>query len=359
MTERVSILKKYDNEIVLAGFVLLVGALLFYLTVKVGGCGSGASLRVHADFDAASGLVEGNAVTIAGVKVGTVAKIDLDYAGTTVRARIELDLYPKAQIRRDVRASIRSRSLLGEKYVALLPRSRSAPLLRTGDAITDTYTPLEIDQLLEKLSPIGDTIARLGAAAEPLVGEITKTVATLNRGLDAHGDETFGEVLGLLRDARSTVAEARALVASARPRIARIVRNADRLLASGDLDAMSKDARDVVASLRRDLPAMIARADRTLAALEKLTGAFPPDTGLEIARTIAHVSHATAQLDAMVSGTGLHRMTRDLARVLARLAAVDEALVREFLQVEGVTFHLFTGNAEARVKKLRASDSGR
>ncbi len=71
-----------------------------------------------------------------------------------------------AGLRSDLRARIRSRSLLGEPYLELVPSGGSAPLLRDGDRIDAAVSPVQIDQLvawlgrlLERIDP--DDAARL------------------------------------------------------------------------------------------------------------------------------------------------------------------------------------------------------
>ncbi|MBJ94377.1 MAG: hypothetical protein CMP23_07830 [Rickettsiales bacterium] len=142
--------------------VLLALAIFAWLSVGVGGLQLGPSLEVQAVFDDAAGLVPDSAVKVAGVRVGSVLtlKVEKDQAVATLR------LDPAAELRQDVRAEIRARSLLGEKYIALTPIGSQAPLLQSGDQIADTRPGIEIGKLVSQFGPLlanidPDDMARL------------------------------------------------------------------------------------------------------------------------------------------------------------------------------------------------------
>ena len=111
-----------SNEMKVGGLLLLALVVFAWLSIQIGAFqGFGETIRVHVTFNNASGLVVDSAVKIAGVEVGRVSSLVVDFDV----ARAELELQAEAGIRNDVVAQVRSRSLLGEKYVALTPDQRT------------------------------------------------------------------------------------------------------------------------------------------------------------------------------------------------------------------------------------------
>src|SRR5207244_6875451 len=76
--------------------------------------------RLVVPLDSADGLYPGSDVLIAGAKAGTVRDISLDGSQTLVTIALD-DAY--APVHADARLTVRPKSLLGEKYMALDPRS--------------------------------------------------------------------------------------------------------------------------------------------------------------------------------------------------------------------------------------------
>ena len=115
-----------DLEVVV-GLFLLVGIFaLAYLSVRLGRMqvvGTGG-YTLYADFPTVGGLKEGANVEIAGVRIGRVEVISLvDY-----RARVTLRIDSTVKLQDDTIASIKTKGLIGEKYLRCLlytsPRPR-------------------------------------------------------------------------------------------------------------------------------------------------------------------------------------------------------------------------------------------
>jgi len=137
-------------EITLGAFVLLTAAVIVILAVRLGGLGTEQRYRITAMFDDASGLVRDADVTIAGVKVGNVAELDVEGG----RAKITLALRQTTAVRANDIATIRLRSLLGDKYIEIEPGDANAPLLTDGGRLISTKGTVEIDRFLAQLQPL-------------------------------------------------------------------------------------------------------------------------------------------------------------------------------------------------------------
>ena len=100
------------NELLVGGLVLLAGLLFTWMAIQVGALKAlGNSITVTARFDDAAGLVPDAAVKVAGVKIGAVRSLAVDFDEAVVTLVLDAD----AGIRSDVKAQVRARSLLGEK----------------------------------------------------------------------------------------------------------------------------------------------------------------------------------------------------------------------------------------------------
>jgi phospholipid/cholesterol/gamma-HCH transport system substrate-binding protein len=136
------------TEIAVGVFVLIGILCLGYLAVRLGKLEvlGNQGYVVYADFASVAGLKPGDPIEIAGVKVGRVETLSL--AGD--RARLGFRMNADVKLQDDVIASIRSRGLIGDKFVLISPGS-SDKLIPSGGKIRETESPPDIIELLGKL----------------------------------------------------------------------------------------------------------------------------------------------------------------------------------------------------------------
>jgi phospholipid/cholesterol/gamma-HCH transport system substrate-binding protein len=140
-------MEKTKLELIVGVFVLVGIVCLGYLSIKLGKLEliSGDIYEVEAPFNSASGLKPGAAVEIAGVEVGRVKSILLknDQAVVRLAVRNEIKLYS------DTFASIKTRGIIGEKFLALSPGGGGDPL-QAGGTIRDTESGLDLEELVSQ-----------------------------------------------------------------------------------------------------------------------------------------------------------------------------------------------------------------
>jgi phospholipid/cholesterol/gamma-HCH transport system substrate-binding protein len=93
-------------------------------------------------------------VRIAGVNIGKVRKKELDPAGN--RTLITLEIEPKyAPIKRDARAILRQKTLLGETFLELTPGSMSSPNLPEGAILPNSQVvpTVQLDEIFNTFDP--------------------------------------------------------------------------------------------------------------------------------------------------------------------------------------------------------------
>jgi phospholipid/cholesterol/gamma-HCH transport system substrate-binding protein len=138
---------KSKLELVVGVFVLVGIVSLGYLSIKLGKLEiiGGDLFEVEALFNSASGLKPGATVEIAGVEVGRVKTISLKED----RAMVKLAVQNGTKLYSDTIASIKTRGIIGEKFLALSPGGGGDPL-KPGDTIRDTEAGLDLEELVSQ-----------------------------------------------------------------------------------------------------------------------------------------------------------------------------------------------------------------
>jgi phospholipid/cholesterol/gamma-HCH transport system substrate-binding protein len=140
-------MEKAKLELVVGLFVLVGIVCLGYLAVKLGKLElvGGDVYEVEAQFNTASGLKPGSTIEIAGVEVGRVRGIVLK----DDRAIVKLAVNNTVNLYTDTIASIKTRGIIGEKFLALSPGGGGDPL-KPGDTIRDTESGLDLEELVSQ-----------------------------------------------------------------------------------------------------------------------------------------------------------------------------------------------------------------
>jgi phospholipid/cholesterol/gamma-HCH transport system substrate-binding protein len=134
-------------EAAMGAIVLIIASyfLVFAYTSSKGGSYSGYPLV--AKFDRIDGLLVGNDARISGVKVGNITSIDID--PQTFLARVVFTIRKDLNLPIDTVAEIVSESLMGGKYIALVPGG-DKKILAPGEKITYTQSSVSFETLIGK-----------------------------------------------------------------------------------------------------------------------------------------------------------------------------------------------------------------
>jgi len=146
-------------EISVGAFVLAGALALTFLAVKVSGVNltqSSDTYLIKARFDDVAGLRARAKVSMAGVTIGRVARIEVDMAYGEAVVSLEINGEP-GRLSSDTGAQILTEGILGARYVSLLPGADDETLV-DGDYIEDTQGAMVLENL------VGDLITRLGAS---------------------------------------------------------------------------------------------------------------------------------------------------------------------------------------------------
>ncbi|NCG08418.1 MAG: outer membrane lipid asymmetry maintenance protein MlaD [Verrucomicrobia bacterium] len=143
-------MKNKKIEYLVGCFVLAGLAAILYLAIQVGGARllGGDSYQLKAQFSSAAGVNPGSRVEIAGVRVGTVRRVDLDEA---YFAMVTLELPNSLKLDEDTIASVKTSGLIGDRFIDLSPGG-SDFYLEDGDMIYDTESALDIEDLISRFA---------------------------------------------------------------------------------------------------------------------------------------------------------------------------------------------------------------
>lgn len=185
-------MKNAGAEIKVGLFVLAGIIILTYMSVKVGkfDFGRKKGYEIFAYFDNASGLNIDVPVEIAGIEVGRVKDIGLERR----KAKITMRIAPDTSIPSDSKAFIRTKGILGDKFIQIIPGKPESPPIKDGERIVDTYTPTDIDQLINTIGEVALDIRKVSRSLGNVLGgkegedkmrqildNITTSTASLNR----------------------------------------------------------------------------------------------------------------------------------------------------------------------------------
>lgn len=239
--------------------------------------------EVIGNFEQVGDLVENANVQSSDVVIGTVKQIELD----GWEARVEMCLLPGQKIAENVKAVVRTTSLLGEKFIDLQPVTEGAPFLEDGAVIDsdDTSKATELEEVFAKLASI------VGAGNLEQINRFTAAQANILRD---HGDD-LRTVLHRLRQFTDTLADRKSQIA-------------------GSVDSLDSVARTIL-------------ADSSI--LEDFLESFADSSGI-LARESESLQQLLISLDRFTdvsvrlldqTTTDLNEQFRDLRPVLRTLAA--------------------------------------
>jgi len=140
-------MKKFDLELAVGLFIIAGIVCLGYLSIKLGKLEivGERGYEIYGVFSNIGGLKVGAGVEIAGVTVGRVKTITLK----NYQAQVVLNFPKDLKIQEDAIASIKTRGLIGEKYIDITPGG-SEKNIEPGGRIRETQPAVDIEELISK-----------------------------------------------------------------------------------------------------------------------------------------------------------------------------------------------------------------
>jgi phospholipid/cholesterol/gamma-HCH transport system substrate-binding protein len=150
-------------ETVMGAVVLAVAAFFLFFAYTTSQVRAVDGYTVTAQFTRVDGIRDGSDVRIAGVKVGSITAEDLD--PKTYLATLKMSINPEYKLPDDTVAEVISSSLLGDKYLALVPGG-SDKNIPPGGQIKYTQATASLEDLIGQM-----IFSQAGAGAQKKPGE--------------------------------------------------------------------------------------------------------------------------------------------------------------------------------------------
>jgi len=176
-------------------FTLSCLGLLLFLWLSFGGTlpFNPQGYRFQVAFPNAYDVADTADVRIAGVSVGSVVSKQLDARDNRTLVTIQMD-NQYAPIRRDTRAILREKTLLGETYVELTPGSANSPPLPDGGRLPNgqVIAAVQLDQIFNTFDP------KTRDAFKVWQQQLAQAIGDCRGGAASCNDQNLSNVLGNL-----------------------------------------------------------------------------------------------------------------------------------------------------------------
>ena len=135
-------------ETVMGAVVLVVAALFLFFAYNTSQLRSVQGYELTANFEHIDGIRQGTDVRISGIKVGSVLGTTLD--PKTFLAMVRMSVEPSIKLPDDSVAEIISSSLLGDKYMSLVPGGSDKDIPPGGE-IKFTQSSVSLEHLIGQM----------------------------------------------------------------------------------------------------------------------------------------------------------------------------------------------------------------
>jgi phospholipid/cholesterol/gamma-HCH transport system substrate-binding protein len=278
-------------------FIVVTTVATGLLVVTIGNVSFSGTKEYKAEFVDATGVVKGDDIRIAGVKVGTVNEVEiLD----RTRALVSFEVEEDAPVTGATNAEIRFRNLVGQRYITLtrgigdtqpLPDGSTIPVDKTSPALDLTVLFNGFKPLFQALSPsdlnklsfeVIQVFQGEGGTLESLLSHTASVTQTLASRDQVIGDliENLNEVLDHIGDRDDQLTE---LIRSFQVFIGGLKEDREAILGSLDqISALSVQTADLVDGIRepfvddvRELRETAGNLDENKAELDRALQVLP------------------------------------------------------------------------------------
>ncbi|PVG81245.1 MCE family protein [Nocardioides gansuensis] len=278
-------------------FILVTTVATSLLVIVVGNISFEGTRTYKAEFADATGVVKGDDIRIAGVRVGAVDDVEIHDRS---RALVTFSLDEDSGITPDTQAAIRFRNLVGQRYIALtgttgtqgrLPEGATIPVDRTSPALDLTVLFNGFKPLFQALSPadinklsyeIIQVFQGEGGTLESLLTHTASVTSTL-----ADRDQVVGDLIDNLNEVLVHIGdrdkELSRLIASFRTLVSGLKKDRQAILSSLDeVSALSVETAGLLSGIRRpfvedvkQLEKLAGNMDRNKAELDRALQVLP------------------------------------------------------------------------------------
>jgi phospholipid/cholesterol/gamma-HCH transport system substrate-binding protein len=292
-------------------FALVTILASYVLIATITNAGYGKQVTYRAQFTDVAGLVAGDEVRIAGVRVGQVTDIGLSQQHSTTVAQVGLQVASDVRLPAGVEATIRYRNLVGQRYIALTEGDGSGGRTLAADAViplAQTKPALDLTTLFGGFQPLFQALSP---------DDVNRLSYELIQVFQGEGG-TVESLLSHVASLTSSLADKDAVIGS-------VIDNLNTVV--GTVAARDKQLSDLVVSLQEFVSGLSADRDAIFDSLQTIDGLAVSTTDL--------LTKARAPLSADIQSLG------DLSTNLADSGDV----LQDFLQLTPTKLDLITRTA--------------
>lgn len=240
-----------STEVKVGLFVMVGIAILAYMTIRLGDFkfGEPKGYEIWAVFDHATGLKKGAPVEMAGIQIGKVERISLyDH-----RARVSMRIAATVALSADSAAYIRTRGVLGDKYISVEAGSTGAPNLKNGQELVKARVPTDLDEVMSKIGSIA-------ADVKDLTGSLKVSLGS---------PESQRNISESLANIKEITAALKGVVGDNQARLNNVIVNLENF--SKDMSQFSGQNKEALSETIQNFRVISGQLDRTITALTSVT----------------------------------------------------------------------------------------
>lgn len=208
------------------------------------------STKYYVEYDNVEGLTTSSNVTINGLVVGKVSKINLD--NKSGKLNVELLMTQKVDIAKSSIATIYSPGLIAGKAIMINPQFGDTDYAQSGDYIKGAFQKDMTDKLTEEILPLKDKV-------EAVLANANEMILALNSIMD---EKMQADLKGAVHELNGTLAGANKMIAASGPKLDGTLNNLNTM--STNFAALSTDLKSL------DIQSTFTNLDNATANMDKI-----------------------------------------------------------------------------------------
>ncbi len=312
-------MSKFTLEAKVGIFFLACLAIIAFTWFRVLDLRLDEGFELQARFRSVEGLVEGAQVQISGIKIGKVKSIRYDQGSGKALAIMQIKSEYLNSIPEDSRIFIKTKGLIGDKYIVIEPGKPNARKLGAGDYFELVYEPVDTEKTFERLGVMTQDLQELASVARKQV-------------VDKHGAQRVDSIID---DVGATFKNLKEILNKNKGKINSTIAQADKA---------TKDVNDILKRNKEKINRTIDDVDVTAKNLNEISSRNKPKinravdglenfgttfdkTGRKFDRLAERLEKLTRDIDSgkgtlgkLVTDESLHREAKALVRDLRQLS---------------------------------------
>ncbi|RMF95033.1 MAG: MCE family protein [Candidatus Schekmanbacteria bacterium] len=191
--------KKISVEAKVGLFTLAVIILLFWLSMQFGEITwlKPKGYVLHSELENVAGLEKESPIKMAGVRIGRIEDLRIEDG----KAKLAMRIDDGVQIHEGAKVSVKSDSLLGQKYLDISFGDPKAKLLADGDSLGEGVVAADIDKLIGQLTEVAkglnEVVSQNSENINQMLANLKKSTDTLQKILTENEDRISSAIANI------------------------------------------------------------------------------------------------------------------------------------------------------------------